>query len=489
MIGRRTLLGFAATGVAAPFILSSTSRAAPPRVRRDVMEFADNDPFFQKYATAVRAMHALPQSDRRSWIRQADIHADFCKHGVLSFLHWHRHYLAFFEAICGELIGDPDFALPYWNWSKKSGVLPVPFYDIQELNVEYWNDPGQYNGQAWGAIDTVGRRGLAKGQGLLNDPVRGGSFTSTAIDGIKTSPNATLFRGRLEGSPHNNGHVIAGATAIGKKGHIGDGLSPLDPIFWLHHCMVDRLWAEWQKTHSTPDPGESYDMDFVDRKGMPAPVKSGGAQSIAPLEYTYDVLEVLPASGAAPAAGNLLNAIIPELNKALLQPSPPTTLGTADNAEISFPRVETAIHVSTPNLAEALTRERAFTRFALGRETVGVEKSRTLAQLSDVRLVTGSPGDLIVNVFVDCPYLSPSTGYVDPHYAGTFSFFGAPGHAEHGGRGNDFVIDITAPVRALAGEGRIKMEQLTIQLMPLPAYMNGTSDASLRAGKVDIISF
>jgi tyrosinase len=134
MIGRRTLLGFAATGLAAPFIISSTSRAAPPRVRRDVMELADNDPFFQKYAAAVRAMHALPQSDRRNWIRQADIHADFCKHGMLSFLHWHRHYLTFFEAICGELIGDPDFALPYWNWSKKSGILPAPFYDIQELN-------------------------------------------------------------------------------------------------------------------------------------------------------------------------------------------------------------------------------------------------------------------------------------------------------------------------------------------------------------------
>ena len=488
MIARRKFLGVAATGLAAPFIMRSSARAAGSRVRRDVMEFANNDPFFAKYAAAVRAMHTLPQTDRRNWIRQAQTHADFCKHSQLSFLHWHRHYLTFFEAICGELIGDPNFALPYWNWSKKSGVLPAPFYDIQELNVEFWNDPGVYTGQAWGPIDTVGKRGLAKGQGLLNDPTRGGSFTAAKIDGIKALPSANLFRGGLEGSPHNDGHVVTGATASGKRGHIGSGLSPLDPIFWLHHCMVDRVWAEWQTTHATPDPGQSYDMDFVDQKGAQARVNSAGAQSIDPLGYTYDVLEAMPVIGQL--GGNLLSAIAPDLQRALTQPPMPRTLGTTSNNEVSFPLIETAIQVSTPNISQALVNERVFRRFSLGREIVGVESSRTVAHLTDVQLASGSPGDLIVNVFVNCPYLSPSTGYVDPHYAGTFSFFSAPGHAGHGtGQGNDFVIDITAPVRALASESRIKNEQLTIQFMPLPAYMDGRSEASFRAGKVEIISF
>jgi tyrosinase len=27
--------------------------------------------------------------------------------------------------------------------------------------------------------------------------------------------------------------------------------SPVDPVFWLHHAEVDRLWAIWQTTHST----------------------------------------------------------------------------------------------------------------------------------------------------------------------------------------------------------------------------------------------
>ena len=483
MIARRTFLGAAATGLAAPFIIGSAARAASPRLRRDVMELSDNDPFFKKYGDAVRAMHNLPDSDGRNWIRQARIHADFCKHGLLSFLHWHRHYINFFEGICGELIGDPDFALPYWNWSKKSGVIPAPFYDLQELNVENWNDPGVYTGKAWGPVDTVARRGLAKGGGLLNDPVRGGSFTSARIDAIKAFPNANLFRGGLEGSPHNDGHVVAGATATGKRGHIGSGLSPLDPIFWLHHCMADRVWAEWQRTHTTPDPGESYDTDFVDRKGKPAPVKSGGAMTVSALGYTYDILETSPSS--SPPGGNLLNAIVPDLEKTLAQPAALTTLGSASNTEASVALVATAIKISTPNLAGTIADERPFRRFSMGREVIGVEGRRTLARLSDVQL--GSvESDLVVNVFVNCPYLSPSTGYVDPHYAGTFSFFG---HGGHDGSGRHFVVDITAPLQSLANEGRIKNEELTIQLMPLPAYMDGKTDASFRAGKIEIIAF
>jgi len=487
MIKRRTFLwAAAATGLAAPFIIRSVAHAAGPRVRRDVMELPDTDPFFKKYGDAVSAMHGLPDSDGRNWINQAKVHADFCKHSQLSFLHWHRHYINFFEAICGEMIGDPDFALPYWNWSKRSGVIPAPFYDVPELNVEHWNDPGVYDGQSWGPIDTVGRRGLAKGRGLLNDPVRGGSFTSAKIESIKGSPNADLFRSSLEGSPHNDGHVVSGATATGKTGHIGDGLSPLDPIFWLHHCMVDRVWAEWQRTHTTPDPGESYDTDFVDRKGNAAPVKSGGAMMIAPLGYTYDVLQA-PLVVARRPGGNLLDAIVPNLKKTLAAPVALTTLGSASNSAASVALVETAIKVATPNLAGVLTSDRPFRKFTMGREVIGVEPRRTIARLSDVQL-NSAQSDLLVNVFVNCPYLSPATGYVDPHYAGSFSFFGH-GHRGHGGVGRDFVIDITAPVQSLASEGRIKSEELTIQLMPVPAYIEGKTDASFRVGKVEIISF
>jgi hypothetical protein len=55
------------------------------------------------------------------------------------------------------------------------------------------------------------------------------------------------FTNMLETQPHNTGHVLTGFPASGKPGHIGDGLSPLDPIFWMHHTMVNFMWARGQK--------------------------------------------------------------------------------------------------------------------------------------------------------------------------------------------------------------------------------------------------
>ena len=39
-------------------------------------------------------------------------------HGGWWFLAWHRAYLYFHEQILGTLIGDPTFALPYWDWDS-----------------------------------------------------------------------------------------------------------------------------------------------------------------------------------------------------------------------------------------------------------------------------------------------------------------------------------------------------------------------------------
>src|SRR5436309_1914888 len=123
------------TATLAVSIISKTARAAGPRVRRDVTGLAPSDPFFAKYADAVKKMHELPTADPRNWRNQALIHLQHCPHGLPDFPHWHRHYIANFESICAVLVGDSDFALPYWNWSNNEGKIPDPFYDLSMLNV------------------------------------------------------------------------------------------------------------------------------------------------------------------------------------------------------------------------------------------------------------------------------------------------------------------------------------------------------------------
>ena len=49
--------------------------------------------------------------------------------------------------------------------------------------------------------------------------------------------------GELENLPHNRVHVRIG----GQNGFMSDpATAALDPIFWLHHCNIDRLWEVWR---------------------------------------------------------------------------------------------------------------------------------------------------------------------------------------------------------------------------------------------------
>ena len=104
--------------------------------------------YIEKYNLAYARMRALPPDDPRSLAGQAKIHCAFCNRAYMQggedggsnvplqihfswlFLPWHRWYLFFHERILGSLIGDPTFALPYWNWDDQvygGNVLPEMF--------------------------------------------------------------------------------------------------------------------------------------------------------------------------------------------------------------------------------------------------------------------------------------------------------------------------------------------------------------------------
>ena len=64
------------------------------------------------------------------------------------------------------------------------------------------------------------------------------------IDPINGTPDSQPrgFRNRLEAGRrmHNFGHGWV-------SGHMGHPFSsPNDLIFFMHHCNIDRIWAEWQ---------------------------------------------------------------------------------------------------------------------------------------------------------------------------------------------------------------------------------------------------
>jgi tyrosinase len=466
------------------------------RIRRSATDLAPDDPVFQKYAAAVKKMHELPATDRRSWSKQGQIHADHCAHGGFDFLPWHRHYITQFEKICGQLIGDPTFALPYWDWTRNGGVIPNPFFSINELNVAFWNDSGVYSSDNWGDIDTIGIRAIGPGVGVQSDPIRGGAFLSQNIDLILGESLFDRFTWRLEGSPHNSGHVVVGFPPTGKTGHMGSGLSSLDPLFWLHHCNVDRIWAQWQLAgNTTPQFTSTYDGDFVDESGAPVNVTALAAIDFTSLGFSYDQFadpsEFLSTAGIAITDTRPVNSRLaadrvadPGIKLVSVTQVAPVQVGAAAEIAVQVPdlaaqlaQTRVSLETSLPTAAALRARggrpdSRMLSRFGKKKRTA----RRVLAIFRGVTAQFARPP--IVNVFVNCPYVGADTPYTDPHYAGTFSFFGRA-HGE----GQDFVVDLSEAVRKVDLGG----DKLNVQLVPLsPAGREPEGRITVKS--IDIVS-
>jgi tyrosinase len=492
MFTRRRLLAAAAATIAAP----AASIAAPspralerrpptceitpePRVRRDASLMAPDDPFFSDYAAAIEAMHNLGANDLRNWRNQSLIHLSHCTHTVIDFFHWHRHYIYYFERICGALIGKPNFALAYWDWSERPGFLPDPFFDVDRLNVAYWNDPSNAQSEHWGGgalVTTVGVRGLARGQALPFN--LSGAFDPERLNAILSQSNFDIFWRALENGPHSLAHILVG----GRSGHMGNGMSSLDPIFWLHHCNVDRLWSVWQSMGNiTPDPNFSYANNFVDDKGvLQTSPNSTNALDIAAFGYVYEMPTQVDPSLPPPIVTSDPNPAPSPVDAIAL--TAPTTIVTATaNIKVRI-NAGAGVRLAAPDLLKLMFEPRIFK----GRRVNCVPRHAVEQKRIVAKLEIEPPSDqrVMVAVFVNCPYLSPTTPTTDPHCAGVFAFFGIG----HSGPMKTAYVDLSKPLRSLASDGLLDPRDIVVQLMPLPLADNVSLNESIGVGSVTLLA-
>jgi tyrosinase len=87
----------------------------------------------------------------------------------------------------------------------------------------------------------------------------------------------TAFQSAIEGAVHASVH-----NAVG--GDMATAASPSDPLFWLHHANIDRLWVKWQKKHPGAKPPN---MNETLRPSSLFGMKVAAVQSITKLGYTY----------------------------------------------------------------------------------------------------------------------------------------------------------------------------------------------------------
>ncbi|KAH6856124.1 monooxygenase [Chaetomium sp. MPI-CAGE-AT-0009] len=181
-------------------------------------------------------------------------------HSVPAFLPWHRYFVHVYEEALHEC-GYTGNAM-YWDWVADSQapasaavwdpvtgfggngnmsstewgtqcVLDGPFTGLRPV---YWN-----NAVSPHCLLRMFEPGYPEG-GVPE--MLGANYSPSVIDSIKMETTFDGFRHNLENFPH--GAVHQGVGGFG--GDMGpQSSSPNDPMFFLHHAQVDRLWWLWQQ--------------------------------------------------------------------------------------------------------------------------------------------------------------------------------------------------------------------------------------------------
>lgn len=187
-----------------------------------------------------------------------DIHGDpsHQAHSTQRFLPWHRIYLLKFEQALRAI--HPDVTLPYWDWTQASeqsfpawlsSVTPTVVTPTKTVNVTRF-------------------------PGTSADLATIASNTPNAL----SQTDFTNFTSLLQGV-HNGVHVWVG----GSMGSVPT--APADPIFWMHHANIDRLWRQWQQ--SPQGTGKNPILSGAAAVMDPWPNTEADTRDIVALGYIY----------------------------------------------------------------------------------------------------------------------------------------------------------------------------------------------------------
>lgn len=153
-------------------------------------------------------------------------------HGNRVFLPWHRLFLEEMEDSLQSI--DPDITIPYWDWR-----------DDNSTSSSLWDDlsAGGFLGEFdtdWSLNRDRGVNGSLPGQSVYNTTMDIANFDTFAGTGYGTAEDP----GDLELDLHNSIHNWVGGDMSFMT------ISPTDPVFYLHHALVDMFWQDWEDEHS-----------------------------------------------------------------------------------------------------------------------------------------------------------------------------------------------------------------------------------------------
>ncbi|HEX6747609.1 MAG TPA: tyrosinase family protein [Longimicrobium sp.] len=390
-------------------------------VRRSINSFTSAE--IDELRKAVTAMQSRPSTNPLSWAYQAAIHGTYasgsytawntCQHGSYFFLSWHRMYLYYFDRILRAASSSQKLVQPYWPYEPNANrAIPTPYRNpASTSNSLYVSQRGP--GINDGAELPVSSVDHCTAYSLIPFlPATGQPPSSSFGGGIVSVPThfASVY-GQLELVPHNRVHSSVG-------GWMGDpNTAAQDPLFWTHHCNVDRLWEGWlalgggraNPTGNSTWMNTAFTFFDVSSTGTPVQVTLKGAQIldiVAQLNYRYDALPVYQCTSLRIVRRQLVLSAphLPPLSA--VEPMAVAAQGaTLGSAPVS---VELAV---SGGLREALSAGGAGRRIELRLEGIRVDRNPGVAYHIYLGL---APGEAPRTLDPENPH---------PAYIGTLDFF------------------------------------------------------------------
>jgi tyrosinase len=198
------------------------------RIRTDHREMTPG----QKTAY-VRALNAIGTTigklaDHHVSHFETEIHTRGNNNGT-QFLPWHRVFqLDFEEKLRSAGTSNSQYlTVPYWDWTDENTATRVTWDDSDFLAISNLN---------WTISRSLGGSSLATKNDAISLLAMTGGILPASLE--LASPTSAFFSKRLE-NWHNAGHGFVGGT-------MNSFASPNDPVFYLHHGFVDKLWQDWE---------------------------------------------------------------------------------------------------------------------------------------------------------------------------------------------------------------------------------------------------
>jgi tyrosinase len=261
------------------------------------------------------------------------------------------------------------------------------------------------------------------------------SFTSAKTTSHNAKPEGPFSV--LEGFPHNKVHNYIGGVGPldpGPYGNMTNFLSPVDPIFFLHHSNMDRLWDVWtrkQQRNGQPWLPPQPELDqlsiepflfYINGGGQPvSPSVAGDYLNMSRFNYDYE-----PGFGEKECPD-----LVSETRSRV------RGLVRANTAALTVPTDVIRKHLATPAAATLF------------------------AEVTIPHPAPGSPREF--DVLVNAPAGVTEVGADSPYYAGTIAFFGSMAHAH--GTAATFVVPLPKSPQAFQGVAAVNA-RVNIRIVP-----------------------